>query len=152
MLRSNIEKLYGLLWGQCSSALQATIKGTSEYEDKSDDFDTIWLLTETKIAISGIDLKANSRLTLHEAVSTLYKMKQDETEANDNYIERFKSNIMTIELTGGKDFFCSKGIMTKDNDNPTDDEIKIEEDKMQAILLLKNVDEKRYGGLSKSLK
>ena len=151
-MRSNIEKLYGLLWGQCSSALQATIKGTSEYEDKSDDFDTIWLLTETKIAISGIDLKANSRLTLHEAVSTLYKMKQDETEANDNYIERFKSNIMTIELTGGKDFFCSKGIMTKDNDNPTDDEIKIEEDKMQAILLLKNVDKKRYGGLSKSLK
>ena len=42
VLRSNIEKkLYGLLWGQCSSALQATIKGTSEYEDKCDDFDAI---------------------------------------------------------------------------------------------------------------
>ena len=41
--------------------------------------------------------------------------------------------------------------MTKDNDDPTDDEIKIEEDKMQAILLLKNAVEKRYGGLSKSL-
>ena len=79
-------------------------------------------------------------------------MKQGETEANDNYLERFKSNIMTVELTGGKDFFCSKGIMTKGNDDPTDDEIKAEEDKMQAILLLKNADEKRYGGLSKSLK
>ena len=79
-------------------------------------------------------------------------MKQGETEANDNYLERFKPNIMTIELTGGKDFFCSKRIMTKDNDEPTDDEIKAGEDKMQAILLLKNADEKRYGGLSKSLK
>ena len=79
-------------------------------------------------------------------------MKQGETETNDNYLERFKSNIMTVELTGGKDFFCSKGIVTKDNDDPTDDEIKTEEDKMQAILLLKNADEKRYGGLSKSLK
>ena len=147
-----MEKLYGLLWGQCSSALQATIKGISEYEEKSDDFDPIWLLIEIKKAISGIDLKANPRLTLHEAVSTLYKMKQGETEANDNYLEIFKSNIMTVELTGGKDCFCSKGIMTKGNNDPTDDEIKAEEDKMQAILLLKNVDEKRYGGLSKSLK
>ena len=79
-------------------------------------------------------------------------MKQGESEANDNYLERFKSNIITVELTGDKDFFYSKGIMTKDNDDPTNNEIKIEEDKMQAILLLKNADEKRYGGLSKSLK
>ena len=79
-------------------------------------------------------------------------MKQGETEANDNYLERFKSNIMTVELTGGKDFFCSKGIMTKDNDDPTDDEIKAEEDKMQAILLLKNAVEKQHGGSSKILK
>ena len=38
---------------------------------------------------------------------------------------------MTIELTGDKDFYCSEGIMTKYNDDPTDDEIKTEEDKMQ---------------------
>ena len=64
-------------------------------------------------------------------------MKQGETEAKDDYLERFKWKILTIELTGGKHLFCSKGITTKDNDDPTDDEIKIEEDKMQAILLLK---------------
>ena len=79
-------------------------------------------------------------------------MKQDETEVNDNYLERFKSNILTVELTGDKDFFCSKVIMTKGNDDPTDDEIKTEENKMQAILLLNNADENRYGGLLKSLK
>ena len=70
-----MEKLYGILCGKYSSALQATIKGINEYEDKSDDLDPIWLLIEIKKAISGIDLKANPRLTLHEAVSTLYKMK-----------------------------------------------------------------------------
>ena len=53
---------------------------------------------------------------------------------------------MTIELTGGKDFFCLKEWY------PIDDEIKIEEDKMQYFILFKNADEKRYGGLSKSLK
>ena len=110
------------------------------------------MLIEIKKAISGIDLKANPRLTLHEAVSTLYKIKQGETEANDNYLERFKSNIITVELTGGKDCFCSKVIMTKDNDDSTIDEIKTEEEKIQAILVFRNPDKKRYGGLSKSLK
>ena len=71
MLRSNMEKLYSILWGQCSSALQVIIKGINENEDKVDDSDVIWLLTEIKKAIYGIDLKANLRLTLHEAVYTL---------------------------------------------------------------------------------
>ena len=64
-------------------------------------------------------------------------MKQGETEANNNYLDRFKSNIITVELICGKDVSCSKGIMTKDNDDPTDGEIKAEEDKIQAILFLK---------------
>ena len=67
-------------------------------------------------------------------------MKQGETEAYNNYLERFKSNNMTVELTGDKDFFCSKGIVTKDNDDPTDDKIKTEENEIQDILLLKNAD------------
>ena len=58
-----MEKLYGLLWGQCSSVLQATVKRINEYEDKSDDVDPIWLLIEIKKAIFGIDLKANPKLT-----------------------------------------------------------------------------------------
>ena len=57
-------------------------------------------------------------------------MKQGETEANDNYLEKFKSKIITVELTGGKDFFYLKGIMTKDNDDLNDDEVKTEENKM----------------------
>ena len=108
-----MEILYGLLWGQWSSVSQATIKGTSKYEEKSDDFDAILLLTEIKIAISGIDLKTNPRLTLHETVSTLYKMKEGETEAKNNYLERFKSNNMTVELTGGKVFSVRKGLRRK---------------------------------------
>ena len=43
-LRRNIEKVFGLIWGQCSLSLQAYIKGLSEYEDKCDVFDVAWLL------------------------------------------------------------------------------------------------------------
>ena len=47
-LRRNIEKIFGLVWGQCSSALQSNIKAISEFEDKYDDLDTIWLVQELK--------------------------------------------------------------------------------------------------------
>ena len=40
-----MKNIYRILWIQYSSALQPIIKGISEYEDKSDDFDIIWLLT-----------------------------------------------------------------------------------------------------------
>ena len=43
-LRRNIEKVFGLIWGQTSSSLQAYIKGLSEYEEKNDVFDVAWLL------------------------------------------------------------------------------------------------------------
>ena len=62
-VKKQYEKAVRSLWGQCSSALQTTIKGIGEYEETYDDFDAIWLLTETKKAMSGIDLKANPRLT-----------------------------------------------------------------------------------------
>ena len=42
--------------------------------------------------------------------------------------------------------------MTTADSDPTTDEIKAEEDKMQAILLLKNAVEKQHGGSSKILK
>ena len=52
-IEKQYEKLYSLIWGQCCSALQVTIKGISKYDDKADDYDVIWLLTEIKKAISG---------------------------------------------------------------------------------------------------
>ena len=48
------------MWGQNSAALQAFIKGLSEYEDHAASFDVIWLLKELKKATSGIDSKANA--------------------------------------------------------------------------------------------
>ena len=42
-LRRNIEKTFGLLWGQCSSSLQYSINGHSFFEDSYDDLDTVYL-------------------------------------------------------------------------------------------------------------
>ena len=79
-------------------------------------------------------------------------MKQVETEVNDHCLERFNLNILSVEVTGGKYFFGSKVIMAKEDSDSTTVKMNTEKDKMQAILLLKNTDEKHYGELSKSLK
>ena len=47
-LRRNMEKSFGLIWGQCSTQLQATIKGITAYSDKYDDLDILWLIKELK--------------------------------------------------------------------------------------------------------
>ena len=62
LLKSNMVKVYGLVWGQCSAALQSYINGLDSYEDKRDCFDVLWLLGKLKKAMSGINAKVNSRL------------------------------------------------------------------------------------------
>ena len=57
-LRRNLEKSYGLIWGQCSAGSQAHIKGTLAYAAMSPIFNVVLLLHELKKATSGIDDKA----------------------------------------------------------------------------------------------
>ena len=71
-LRRNIEKVYGLIWVQCSAGLQTYIKGLSYYEIGSSNFDALWLLREIKKATSSINDKANPYVSLHNAISQLY--------------------------------------------------------------------------------
>ena len=101
-IRRNTEKAFVVVWGQCSAALHSYIKGLINYEEKSTNFDILWLFTELKKAVSGIDEKENPHLILHEAIASLYKMKQLQTEWNDHYLKRFKSNINTVERAKGE--------------------------------------------------
>ena len=47
-LQSNHAKLFGLLWGQCTPALQSDIKHTQEYKEKRDLRDCLWLMKQLK--------------------------------------------------------------------------------------------------------
>ena len=100
-----MEKVYGVIWGQCSAALHAKIKGLSDYEMSSSDLDIVWLIREIKKIFSGIDKKSDPQMPLIHAIGTLYRLKQGATEANGNYLERFKANVSVVELAQGQDMF-----------------------------------------------
>ena len=43
-MENNKETLFGIVWGQCSTALQEVIKADEDYVTNEADFDCIWLL------------------------------------------------------------------------------------------------------------
>ena len=94
-------KTFGLIWGQCSAALQ---KGDATWEENLDDHNSIWLLDKLKKALLGINPKANTRMTLVKAISSLVNTKQGGTESDNKFLKRFKSCIAVIELADGKTF------------------------------------------------
>ena len=150
-LRRNKEKSFGLVWGQCSAGLQSYIKGIESYVEKSNTFELLWLLTQLKKATAGIDDKANPFVTIHNAMSALYKMRQGNNESNDRYLERFKANVLATELTYGSHVFYSPELSGKERHLSTHQEITLQEEKSKAVLLLMNSDMGRYQKLATSL-
>jgi len=53
-MEENMTKLYYLIWGQCTEALQAALKGIDDFQVKESAFDTKWLLDIIKLLSSGI--------------------------------------------------------------------------------------------------
>ena len=153
MLKRNCSKLYSIIWRQCSSALQAVIKGLDEYTSRAMKHDFIWLLKQIKKVTSGVDVKANPHDTLFESISALINMRQYATESNDHYIERFKSNVHTVELAKGGHIFCSHELVQcASEDDITDEEINRESEKFKAIICLRRSDDSRYKQTIEDLK
>ena len=148
----NIECVYSLIWGQCSSALQAYVKGQEGYEAATEDYDVIWLLREMKKACLGIDLKVNPYVTLHNGIGLLYCMRQGPSKLDDAYVERFKNNVATLEMVQGSNLFYSSGIVRKLYYKATNQEIYNAKEANLAVLMLINADPNRYGELVSNLK
>ena len=68
LTKSNLKKIYGVIYGNCTESVQAMIKTDADYETKSKDFECQWLLDKVKIIVSGLDTKSNKRVSLHGAL------------------------------------------------------------------------------------
>ena len=94
--------------GQCSSGLQAVVKGNRDYEVKSKAHDPLWLLGTVKKTTFGIDEKINKRLTLLENLLSLVTMRQGASESDDSFLKHFNSRFLTFELAGGSQCYATK--------------------------------------------
>ena len=79
-------------------------------------------------------------------------MRQQSSESNDHYVERFNANVQTLNLAKGGHFFCSRALVQCEDDDITETEKYNEEQKLKAAILLKRSDEGRYKKLLGYLK
>jgi len=70
VLESNLKSAYTIMWGQCSEALRAKVKSSSDYADKSADCDCKWLIKTVHgvmLHFDGQSVAAQAQLAHHMA-------------------------------------------------------------------------------------
>ena len=129
---NNAGKIWTYIWGQFLNQLQSIVIGKKEYKEKDDKNDVIWLLEQLKLGSAGIDTNSNKYDNLIEQVLTVFTMRQRDNESNDEYLNRFKSNLQTLELAGGGDFFYSKKLDVEITPSTTDEHIQEAKDRFKS--------------------
>ena len=111
VLTENANKLYGIVIRQCTPPLRSTIKHDVEYGIKSSDLDTLWVLKNIKKTTTGVDMKANPELTLHEQMLILMTTRQGQSELDNDYLIKSNSRLENMILAGGGHILCSPQIL-----------------------------------------
>jgi hypothetical protein len=153
MLRQNKTKTYGVIWGQCSPALQSELMGEPTFKDKSASFDCIWLLETLNLLSAGMDKNSNVYMSTFHAMQVFYSMRQLPTKTMEAYHSRFESSVATAILSKGNlfghDRLSEYERDVKGNVTSTNADVK---DGYLAMVFLENADPQRFSGLWTQLK
>ena len=103
-LKENITKIYGIIWGNCTHLLQNQITSHTDYENKSQSFDAVWLMEQVKLAAQGIDNKQDIYHSTFVAVRGLYGLKQQQNETLESYYCCFKLAANTADMLKANSF------------------------------------------------
>ena len=95
-LRQN--KLYGLIWGQFSPALQSELEVDPEYITKSPTYNCLWLFTKVNMCTSGIYPTSNGYYSKVMAMRTIFCLIQGRDDPTEAYYRRFEAVISTSKL------------------------------------------------------
>ena len=89
------------------------LKADEEYEERSKDFDYVWILEKVKVIVLGLDTKVNLRVSLHDVISNYMLIKQQLYKTNEAYLARFKSMVGTLKIAGGEHILVSSVMLKK---------------------------------------
>ena len=82
-IRDTLDKMYGILWGQCYYGINSIIRINKYFKDKSDVSNCLWLLERVKEVTLGLDFKSKKCYNLHEAMLKFLIMIQGQQEICD---------------------------------------------------------------------
>ena len=79
------EKLYSVVWGQCTPAMKAKLKALKEYEAIKDELNTIELLKEIKKLCYNFQEKNYASASIHAVLDKFINCKQAEDMSDQRY-------------------------------------------------------------------
>ena len=97
--KKNKTRLWGLIWGNCTPALQNQIKGNEQYKNKLKVNDSVWLLKVVKGLTSGVDEVNNTYLVSVNIIKTFFLTRQGRNESLDSYHNRYESALAAVEMS-----------------------------------------------------
>ena len=92
ILEENITKLYYLLWGQCTEALQHFLRGYEYFEDKYISFYANWLLHPIKVTPQCI--KEERCLNTYDSVYKLFRPFLNFRQSDDESCDKFMKHLL----------------------------------------------------------
>ena len=133
-----MNKIYGIVFGQCTLGLQSEMKEVTDYGKKSNDCDVLWLMGELNKITAGLDTKENPRMSLIDQLISFVTMRQYLAETNDESLEldlgtafdKFREKLkgyVEIKFDNKKNVLC----VVTDMEDPTK---TFEEDNMSEYL------------------
>ena len=90
VIKTNVQRIYGIIWGQCTAGLQGAIRTKEEIIKRREKFDTKWLLTKIKERLSGIYKNQNQQMAIRDSLLGLLMIRQYNNESNSSLLDRFE--------------------------------------------------------------
>ena len=161
ILRDNMEKLYSLVWGQCSPEMRAKIEAMTGYENVKNQTDLIGLLLMIKKATFDFHSKRNKYHALIDVSLALMNFRQKPGMPVEEYHEKCKSLVSAYEGCRGRignnkglieDYLVRLGttVATADTHKMKTAKTGVREEYLGA-LFIRNSDKARFGRLLKQL-
>ena len=166
-LEDNKGSLHSLVKGQCTPSLLSELKGLEEYEEKDAVFDVVWLLTQINLIVSGVEQRTQNAYELaFMLLKGFFSLRQHEHETLDDYLDRFREAVQTLEFAG-INIFDHDGLINLETKRilalagqttasaTADQKTKAKEtaaEAFKAVCLLENADPKRFLSLFNDLR
>jgi hypothetical protein len=153
-LENNIQKLYNLIWGQCSDPLQARLESMTEFTPIAQEMHGIELLKLIRSVAYHYEPQLFKPLAIDDAIIKYAMLKQGKQTTPAEFLEQFRNHVNVLDAVGatiGPHIGILK-TMTGDGREPNIVDKNMAREQSLAISFLNRVDRTRYGKLMEDLK
>ncbi|KAG7348408.1 hypothetical protein IV203_017113 [Nitzschia inconspicua] len=151
---ANMEKVNGLLWANCTTALKLKIKERPDYESKIED-DAVALINAIEERALGYDKAKAEKEVLFDTGFNLFNVRQKDDEDLASYNLRFISAIKLYDRHFGAQISLHNTVQKMKKIFPSKDEKEIQAEewnRLLAYLFIYRSDQDKYGMFVENLK